>query len=167
MKTLKQILNEVDTRSKLQKLKDMRDHPTTEPTMKAAAQRAMDKIGKKQSDDDRFDDFLSGHFTEPEPDWTDDNWGKPKGKKTAEYPGSDKAYGFYRYNRKQRTYHGPFEGEKDTKTTTFDQFDRTVLHSAATKKWRERSEKRKYGDEHEFDTEATFPQKKHRQYPDD
>ena len=47
MKKLSQILFEMDNRNKWQKLKDMRDHPSTEPTMKVAAQHALDKLGEE------------------------------------------------------------------------------------------------------------------------
>lgn len=164
MKTLNQILFEADNRSKWQKLKDMRDHPNTEPNMKIAAQRAMDKIGEPKLDPSKFGKWSDKVSQEP---FDVRDTPKPK----TSYPGQDKAYGFYRYNSRQKTYHGPFEGEGGASGRAsgkpFDADDRVVLHSGQTKRWRERSHKDKYGDQHDFDTEATFPQKKKRMYPDD
>jgi hypothetical protein len=158
-KELKNILEALsDTRSTYEKMKDLHDHPTTEPHLKAAAASWLSKnkpVGKPDA-------------------WAhvkDTNFRNAETARSSNGHGDYVPNGFYTYNPDRKTYHGPHNDAN----TAMDQKNRENAHGFKTRTvwkgsmgWKEHSNAQEHGVWHQFDRSSTVnPQKQKRNYSDD
>lgn len=149
-----------DTRSKYQKMKDLHDHPTTEPHLKAAAAEWMGR-NKPAEKTDAWSHVKDTNFRNAEAN-------RPRG---GNGHGDHTPDGFYTYNPDRKTYHGP---HRDA-TTAMDQKGRENAHGFKTRTvhkgasgWKEHSNAKEHGVWHNFDRSSPInPKKQQRDWSDD